>query len=127
MTRASDGTDTVDTVHRVHLSCPGEYWCHGGGCPDAGSLDVAPLLEPVIAAGDTAAVADASEGWAEEAFQRLYGTSEMDEYTDEVLDQVAVRLSAFGWVELNRATWEGGVEDLLCAGGNNGRRGCSHR
>jgi hypothetical protein len=113
VTRSADGTDTVDTVHRVHLSCPGEYWCHRGGCPDAGFMDAAPLLEPVIAAGDTAAVADASEGWAGEAFQRLYGTGEPDEYTENVLDQVAVMLSSAGWVELNRSTWEGGVEDLL--------------
>jgi hypothetical protein len=113
VTRSADGTDTVDTVHRVHLSCPGEYWCHRGGCSEVGFMDAAPLLEPVIAAGDTAAVADASEGWAEEAFQRLYGTSETGEYTDDVLDQVAVMLSSSGWGELNRATWEGGLEDLL--------------
>lgn len=113
VTRSADGTDTVDTVHRVHLSCPGEYWCHRGGCPKVGFMEAAPLLEPVIAAGETAAVADASEGWAEEALQRLYGAREADEYTDDVLDQVAVMLSSSGWVELNRTTWEGGLEDLL--------------
>ncbi|WP_125615055.1 hypothetical protein [Actinomadura sp. WAC 06369] len=113
VTRTADGTDTVDTVHRVHLSCPGDNWCHRGGCPDVGFLEAAPLLEPVIAAGDTAAVADASEGWAEKAYKRLYGANETDDYTEGVLDYVQVILSSSGWVELNRSTWEGGLEDLL--------------
>jgi hypothetical protein len=42
VSRSADGADTVDTVdtaHRVILSCPGENWCHRGGCPEAGFLE----------------------------------------------------------------------------------------
>jgi hypothetical protein len=111
--RAADGTDTVDTVHRVILSCPGEHWCHRSGCPDAGFLEAAETLTSIVTAGDATDFADADGGWAGDAYQRFYGVSGLDEYTEDVLDYLAAVLSDTGWVELNRSTWEGGLEESL--------------
>jgi hypothetical protein len=113
VSRSADGTDTVDTVHRAILSCPGEYWCHRGGCPDGDFLEAAALLTSIVNAGDVADVADGDGGWAEETYQRLYGTSGADEYTEGVLDHLEAVLSSAGWVELDRSTWEGGMEESL--------------
>jgi hypothetical protein len=33
-TRSADASDVIAGVHRVAMSCPGEHWCHCGGCPD---------------------------------------------------------------------------------------------
>lgn len=113
VTRSVDGTDTVATAHRVILSCPGENWCHRGGCPDAGVLEIAALLTPVVTAGVAAQAADGIGGWAGQAYERIYGASGVDEYPDNVLDHLQVMLSRGGWVELDRSSWEGGMEESL--------------
>jgi hypothetical protein len=113
VTRSADGTDPVAAVHRVILSCPGENWCHRGGCPDAGFPEVAALLTPVVTAGEAAQAADGIGGWAGEAYARLYGASGVDGYADSVLDHIEVMPAGTGWVELDRSTWEGGLEESL--------------
>ncbi len=113
VSRSADGTDTVDTVRRVILSCPGENWCHRGGCPNAEFPEADMLLTSIVTAGDIAAVADQNGGWAGETYQRLYGTGDVDHYSEIVLDYLEAELSGTGWVELERSTWEGGVEESL--------------
>jgi hypothetical protein len=113
VTRSADGTDTVATAHRVILSCPGENWCHRGGCPDAGVPEMAALLIPVVTAGEAAQAADGIGGWAGEAYERLYSAGGVDEYSDNVLDHLEVMLSGGGWAELDRSSWEGGLEESL--------------
>jgi hypothetical protein len=103
----------VDTVHRVILSCPGENWCHRSGCPDAGFLEADEILTSVVIAGDASDAADRDAGWAGETYQRLYGASEADEYAEGVLDYLDAILSRVGWTELDRTTWEGGLEESL--------------
>lgn len=113
ITRLPDGTDTVDTVHRVTLACPGNNWRHGGGCPDKGFPEAAPLLTPIVSAGAAAEASDREEGWAAETYQQLYGASHVDEDAASVLNWVEATLSGAGWIELERTTWEGGLEDSL--------------
>ena len=103
VTRAGDGTDTIDALHRVVLSCPGEPWCHRACAVEAG-VD----LTPVIAAADAAELASRQGSWASEAFDYLY-----DDGAAQVLDRAQGLLAAAGWVEVERSTWAGGLEDLL--------------
>ncbi|WIV53978.1 hypothetical protein [Amycolatopsis nalaikhensis] len=114
VTRATDGTDAVDTVRRVIWSCPGDHWCRRGGCPDVDLPEIAALLTPIITAGHAAAAArDAGEeAWAE-SYRVLYGDDAEPEYFDRVLDQVTAVLSSAGWAELEQSTWEGGLEQSL--------------
>jgi hypothetical protein len=37
----------------------------------------------------------------------------VDGYADSVLDHIEVMLAGAGWVELDRSTWEGGLEESL--------------
>ena len=113
ITRSPDGTDTVETVHRMALSCPGDNWCHRGGCPDTDFPEAAALLRSTATAGHAAEAADREDSWASETYQRLYGASGMDEDASDVLEYLEATLSSAGWVELGRATWEGGLEDSL--------------
>jgi hypothetical protein len=113
VTRSADGTDGVVTVHRVILSCPGEGWCHRGGCPDPGFPLAAPLLTQIVTAADTAGVAAGRGGWATESYQRLYGDVGEPECADSVLEQMTAMLSSAGWVELEQFTWEGGLGQSL--------------
>jgi hypothetical protein len=113
VSRSADGTDTVDAVHRVILSCPGENWCHRGGCPDTGFLEAATVVTSIVTAGDACDLADEDGGWAGDAYQRLYGVSGADEYPEGVLDYLEAILAGAGWVELDRSTWEGGLEESL--------------
>jgi hypothetical protein len=112
VTRSATGEDTVETVHRVSLSCPGENWCHRGGCPDAPIVDVT-MHASVMAAGLAADVASGDDGRVREEYEGLYGASNHDEYADVVLDIAEAMLSSAGWVELERSTWEGGMEEYL--------------
>ncbi|MEU8180272.1 hypothetical protein AB0B86_05775 [Micromonospora sp. NPDC049047] len=113
MIRSVDGTDTVDSVHRAILSCPGEYWCHRGGCPEVDIPDVGALLTRIVTAAQAAEVAAGAGGWAAESYQRLYGHGDGSEYADSVLEQLTAILSGVGWVELEQSTWEGGLEQVL--------------
>lgn len=113
VTRSADGTDSVETVHRMILSCPGENWCHRGGCPDTDFPEVVALLTSIVTAESVTDTADEDDGWAGETLQRLYGASGVDDYADEVLDSLEGMLSGAGWVELDRSTWEGGLEESL--------------
>ncbi|WP_189160580.1 hypothetical protein [Lentzea pudingi] len=110
VTRSPEGTDTIDAVHRIAWSCPGELWCHRGGCPEVDFFEAAALLAPIVAAGHAAA---ATEGdWAE-SHRLLYGDGDGPDYPDNVLEHLAIVLSAVGWVELMESAWEGGIEELL--------------
>ncbi|MFI0420552.1 hypothetical protein [Spongiactinospora sp. 9N601] len=111
--RAADGTDTVDAVRRVILSCPGEDWCHRGGCPEGGFLEAAELLTSIATTGDIADVADRDGTWAGETYRQMYGADGVDNHSEDVLDYLAVKLSGAGWVELIRSIWEGGMEESL--------------
>jgi hypothetical protein len=110
VTRSDDGTDTVDALHRIAWSCPGEHWCHRGGCPDVEFPEAAALLTPIVTAAH-AAETDEDE-WAE-SHHRLCGDGEGPDYTDSVLEQLASVLSTDGWIVLLESTWEGGIEELL--------------
>ncbi|WP_344952263.1 hypothetical protein, partial [Actinomadura miaoliensis] len=103
----------LDHEQALVLTCPGQYWCHRGGCPDSDFLEAFALLTPIVTAGNAADLADGGGDWAEETYQQLYGASGVDECSEEVLDHLEVMLSGSGWVELERATWEGGLEELL--------------
>ncbi|WP_378210137.1 hypothetical protein [Actinoallomurus acaciae] len=111
--RSTDGTDTVDTVRRVILSCPGENWCHRGGCPDPGLSEAAEILTSIVTAGDAGDASDRDGAWAKQAHQRLYGAAGEDDYPEDVLDHLEGILSGAGWVGLSRSTWEGGLEESL--------------
>jgi hypothetical protein len=114
VTRAADGTDAVDTIHRVIWSCPGDHWCHRGGCPDVDLPEIAALLTPIITAGHAAAAAgEAGDEALAESYRLLYGDDAEPDYPDRVLDQVTAVLSSAGWVELDQSTWEGGLEQSL--------------
>ncbi|GAB3581235.1 hypothetical protein GCM10027445_52910 [Amycolatopsis endophytica] len=108
VTRSSTGSDKIATVHRVTLSCPGEFWCHRGGCTAYDAPDIDSLLLPLVAAGHAA---DADE--IREDYLHLYGAANSAEPTDTVLDAVDTVLSHAGWIELDRSTWEGGLEEVL--------------
>ncbi|WP_204015041.1 hypothetical protein [Virgisporangium aurantiacum] len=113
-TRSTDGTDTVDTVHRVNLTCPGQNWCHRGGSLNHNVPALTALLMPAVTAGHAAAAADSSndERWAE-SYQQLYGDGEGPDYTDSVLEHLTLALAPHGWAELTDSTWEGGLEQTL--------------
>ncbi len=114
VTRSPDGTDTVDALHRIALSCPGENWCRRGGCPDVDFLEVAALLTPIVTTGHAAqAAGDSSDGRWAESHGRLYGDGDGPEYPDSVLEHLAAVLSGSGWVELQESAWEGGMEEVL--------------
>ncbi|MFI1917243.1 hypothetical protein [Nocardia sp. NPDC020380] len=112
VSRSADGTDAVDAVHRVILSCPGEFWCHRGGCPEVASLSSIAALAPVITAGEVGSLA-AGVGWASEGYDRLYGTGCANEFAEDVLGITEEVLSSSGWVKLTRWEWEGGLVDAL--------------
>ena len=110
--RSGDGTDRIDSVHRLTLSCPGTVWCHRGGCDEQAVPELGWLLAPLAEAGQTAsAVAD--QGKLADAYQRLYGAAGFTEDADAVLDVVNSVLDGAGWTELERSTWEGGLEEAL--------------
>ncbi|WP_204299906.1 hypothetical protein [Actinoplanes campanulatus] len=114
VSRSADGTDSVETVHRLNLSCPGEHWCHRAGCPDIGFPEADALLTSIVTGGHAAAAASGSsdEFWRQ-SYQELYGDGDRLEETEQVLDQLAVLLARSGWVELSESTWEGGMEERL--------------
>jgi hypothetical protein len=112
--RAADGTDTVDVVSRVVLSCPGQHWCHRGGCHNATQPEITALLTPIVAAANAAeAASEAANGDVSESFQEFYGDGDGPDWNDVILDQVVAMLSDDGWVELERSEWEGGLEESL--------------
>ncbi|WP_330273930.1 hypothetical protein OG205_45525 [Lentzea sp. NBC_00516] len=108
VTRSAQGDDTVEAVHRIALSCPGEQWCHGGGCPDVDFFEASVLLTPIVTAGHAAEAAA-----AEEYFRLFYGDGNGDGYPDTVLEQLSMILLGAGWVELEESEWEGGVQESL--------------
>jgi hypothetical protein len=91
VSRSADGTDTVDSVHRVIWSCPGEHWCHRGGCPDVDVPELDALLTPIITAAHAAdsALYDMDGRWAE-SYQQLYGDGGGPDYTERVLEVMAL-------------------------------------
>lgn len=114
VSRSADGTDAVDSVHRVIWSCPGEHWCHRSGCPDVDVPELDALLTPIItAAHATDAALDSMDGGWAESYRQLYGDGDGPGYTDRVLEVVTVLLSNAGWVQLEESTWEGGLEQVL--------------
>jgi hypothetical protein len=118
VSRSTDGTDTVDSVHRVIWSCPGEHWCRRGGCPDNDVLEIDALLTPIItAAHATDAALDSMDGGWAESHQQLYGDGYGPDYAGRVLEVVTMLLSDAGWVELEESTWEGGLEQILLRNG----------
>ncbi|MEJ2851830.1 MULTISPECIES: hypothetical protein [unclassified Saccharothrix] len=113
VTRATDGTDQVGSVHRLTWSCPGEHWCHRGGCPDHEVPEVAALLMPIVTAAAAAeAVGSGYDAERVESYLALYGEVWNDD-TDRVVDQTSWMLADAGWVELEQSTWEGGLEHLV--------------
>ncbi|GAA2215571.1 hypothetical protein GCM10009850_110390 [Nonomuraea monospora] len=118
VSRCADGTDVVDVVDRVILACPGEDWCHRDGCPVADFPEAAELLAAIVTTGDVAGVADQDGGRAGESYQRLYGAGGTDHDPDSVLDYLEMELLGAGWVELERSTWEGGLEESLLRRGD---------
>ncbi|WP_091082572.1 hypothetical protein [Micromonospora nigra] len=113
-TRSADGTDTVDTVHRVNLTCPGENWCHRGGCPDHDVPELAALLMPAVTIGHVAeAAGDSTHGRWADSYHRLYGDGEGPDYADRVLEHLTSTLARHGWAELTDSTWEGRLEQTL--------------
>ncbi|CRK56826.1 hypothetical protein [Alloactinosynnema sp. L-07] len=113
-TRSMDRADTVSTVHRVVWSCPGENWCHRGGCPDVEHLELAALFAPITNAGLVAdqALENDEEHWVL-TYQQSYGDGEGSDYGDRVLDVATSILRRAGWVDLEESTWEGGLEQAL--------------
>ncbi len=113
-TRSADGTDTVDTVHRVNLTCPGENWCHRGGCPGHDVPELAALLMPAVTRGHVAeAAGDSTDGRWGDSYHRLYGDGEGLDYANRVLEHLTLTLARHGWAELTGSTWEGGLEQTL--------------
>jgi hypothetical protein len=113
VTRAADGTDAVAAVHRVVLSCPGEYWCHRGGCATSDFPEAATLLAAIAATAETVSVAADIGGPTTSAFQQFYGDKDEYESADTVLAYLMRPLRKAGWDELNQSTWEGGAVDAL--------------
>lgn len=113
-TRSTDGTDSVASIHRVIWTCPGEHWCHRGGCPDIDNLEIAALLNPIITAAHAADTAlDNLDGDWPETHHQLYGDGDGPDYVDRVLEVVTGILTRAGWVELEESSWEGGLEQTL--------------
>jgi hypothetical protein len=113
VSRSADGSDTVDSVWRMILSCPGEHWCHRRGCPIAEFPEADALLASIVTMGEVAGMADQDDGWAGETYQQMYSTRGVDDYSEGVLDCLEAELSGASWVELERSTWEGGMEQSL--------------
>jgi hypothetical protein len=113
VTRASDGTDAVAAISRVTVSCPGEHWCHRGGCPDLARPDIAALLSPIPLAATAAEVAADSNEVMANLYSDFYGDGDGHTWADDVLDEAAALLSGAGWIELEQSEWEGGVEERL--------------
>jgi hypothetical protein len=111
--RASDGTDAVEALHRIVLSCPGEDWCHRGGCPDTDFSEADGLLRCITTAGDAFSAVFGGSGSVAESYRTLYGDAGQPEYVERVLEYVMVLLVGAGWVELGQSTWEGGLEEAL--------------
>lgn len=111
-TRSVDGGDDIHGLHRVILSCPGEHWCHRGGCPDVDRTEIGALLTPIVAAAQAAEASDHDDPW-QESYRLLYGDGFGHEETDRVLDQLSMILMRAGWAELQQSTWEGGMEQIL--------------
>ena len=111
--RAADGSDAVETVHRIVLSCPGEDWCHRGGCPDSDFAEAGELLRSVVTGGDAISAVFGGGGSAAERYRSLYGDHGAPEYAGTVLECAAALLTSAGWVELQQSTWEGGLEEAL--------------
>jgi hypothetical protein len=112
-TRSADGSDDIADIHRAVLSCPGEHWCHRGGCPEIKVSEVESLLVPIVAAAHAAhAVGGAGDRWSE-AYQRFYGDGDEADGGDQILDVLAGVLASAGWVELHRSIWEGGLHEML--------------
>ncbi|GAA2996497.1 hypothetical protein [Actinokineospora diospyrosa] len=110
VTRATGGADSVDTVHRITLSCP-EDRCRRGGCPDAESPEIDAVLSLVVTAAAAAETAAAGE-WAE-VYDQLYGHTAEPEYLDRVLELATAVLMGAGWVALDESVWDGGLEEVL--------------
>ncbi len=100
--------DEFDAVHRLTLSCPGENWCHRGGCTEEPCLELEALLRPIVTAG---IAADAVRTEGQEEYQQLYGGAGSVEYTDTVLGIAHLTLVTAGWADLGRSEWEGGIEE----------------
>jgi hypothetical protein len=111
VTRSANGTDAVEAVHRLILSCPGDHWCHRGGCAESQSLELDALLALVVTSGNAAAAV--SGGWAWDAYQKMYGATDSDEYTDSVLECLEAILLNAGWTTLEDSVWEGGMQESL--------------
>ena len=112
VTRSGTGSDPIDAVYRVTLSCPGEFWCRRGGCTEQEIPEFDSLLLSLVEAGH-AADAPATADDVREAYLNLYGDAGFSEYADVVLDVVETTLSRWGWVTLKRSMWEGGLEEVL--------------
>lgn len=113
-TRSTDGTDDVESVHRVIWTCPGEHWCHRRGCPDIDNLEIAALLNPIITAAHASDAAfDGLHGDRPDSHQQLYGDGDGPEYVDRVLEVATRILKQAGWAVLEESTWEGGLEQSL--------------
>lgn len=117
-TRAEDGTDAVGAVHRVVLSCPGESWCHRGGCPETNFSGAASLLAGIVTAGDALTAAFGSSGSAAQMYRAMYGDADTTEYSDSVVELAVATLSGAGWLELEQSTWEGGMKQALLRRGD---------
>jgi hypothetical protein len=114
VTRSAVSMDTVAAIHRVIWSCPGEHWCHRGGCPDVDVPELAALFTPVVTAAHAAdAALDSMDGGWAESHQQLYGDGDGPDYIDRVLEVLTGILAGAGWVELEESTWEGGLEQSL--------------
>jgi hypothetical protein len=115
VTRAQEGTDLVAAVHRMVLSCPGESWCHRGGCPEVDFLEAASLLAGIVTAGEAFNAAFDSGGPAAQRYRAMYGDTDTAEYcdSDSVLELVLATLEGADWRELERSTWDGGMEEAL--------------
>jgi hypothetical protein len=115
VTRTADGRDAVEAVHRITLSCPGEHWCHRGGCPErefSESLELEGMLGPVTSSVQAVRrIIDSAH--ASESFRVLYGGLEGGAVADAVLDVASFLLTDAGWQELVESEWEGGLEERL--------------
>jgi hypothetical protein len=111
-TRANDGTDTVTEFHRAVLSCPGDTWCHRGGCPIIGLGEAVAFLTPVLLDSDIARIAANHDGWAA-AHDAWQDGSHSYRDGDSVLDEAMFLLAKVGWAEVERSEWEGGLEELV--------------
>lgn len=113
VTRTERGTDAVEEVHRINLSCPGEHWCHRGGCTTVGFPEADGRLRSIVSVGEAMGAVFADTGDAAAAYQALYGECGAPEYAGRVLEQVTALLHRAGWVELSTSEWEGGLEEAL--------------